>query len=97
MGLGIETSAAVWTLMMAAMMLPSVTPFVSLYIRTFTDRRGTRMFALTVGYLLVWSLAALPAYGLAWLVTGAPGGTLWSRRGWPYSSSPPAASTNSPR
>jgi predicted metal-binding membrane protein len=78
MGLGIGTFVAVWALMMAAMMLPSVTPFASLYTRTFTDYRGRRLLALVLGYLLVWSIAAIPAYGLAWLadrlVSGHPVG-----------------------
>jgi predicted metal-binding membrane protein len=34
MGLGIGSFSAVWALMMAAMMLPSVAPFASLYART---------------------------------------------------------------
>jgi predicted metal-binding membrane protein len=67
MGLGLGAFVAVWSLMMAAMMLPSVTPFVSLYARTFTADRTARTAALAVGYLVVWSAAALPAYGLAWL------------------------------
>jgi predicted metal-binding membrane protein len=67
MGLGLGTFVAVWSLMMAAMMLPSVTPFASLYSRTFTDNRAARTTALAGGYLVVWSIAALPAYGLAWL------------------------------
>jgi predicted metal-binding membrane protein len=50
------------------MMLPSVTPFASLYTRTLTDHRGRRLLAMASGYLLVWTLAAIPAYGLAWLV-----------------------------
>ncbi|HVM64181.1 MAG TPA: DUF2182 domain-containing protein, partial [Acidimicrobiales bacterium] len=39
MGLGLGTFIAVWSLMMAAMMLPSVAPFVSLYARTFNEDR----------------------------------------------------------
>jgi predicted metal-binding membrane protein len=74
MGLGLGTFVAVWSLMMAAMMLPSVTPFASLYSRTFTDNRAARTTALVAGYLLVWSAAALPAYGLAWLADRAVGG-----------------------
>ncbi len=78
MGLGIGTFIAIWALMMAAMMLPSVTPFASLYTRSFTDNRGLRLAALASGYLLVWSLAAIPAYGLAWLadrvLAGHPSG-----------------------
>jgi len=43
MGLGVGSFIAVWALMMAAMMLPSVTPFASLYTRTFGDDRGWRL------------------------------------------------------
>jgi predicted metal-binding membrane protein len=74
MGVGLRTFTAIWALMMAAMMLPSVTPFASLYTRTFTDRRGQRLTVLLAGYLLVWTAAAVPAYGLAWLADQAVGG-----------------------
>jgi predicted metal-binding membrane protein len=67
MGLGIGTFAAVWALMMTAMMLPSVVPFASLYTRTFTEHRGLRLAAFGGGYLAIWSVAAVPAYLLAWL------------------------------
>lgn len=65
MGLGAGSFAAVWALMMAAMMLPSVAPFASLYVRTLEDRRGLRLAGFASGYLIVWILAGLPAYGLA--------------------------------
>jgi predicted metal-binding membrane protein len=68
MGLGIGPFTAVWALMMTAMMLPSVTPFASLYTRRLTEHRGSRLVAFGSGYLLVWSMAAIPAYALAWLV-----------------------------
>jgi predicted metal-binding membrane protein len=78
MGLGIGTFVAIWALMMVAMMLPSVAPFASLYTRSFTHNREVRLAALVSGYLLVWSLAAIPAYGLAWLadqvLAGHPAG-----------------------
>lgn len=67
MGLGLGMFVGVWSLMMAAMMLPSVTPFASLYARTFSDRRAARTTSLAFGYLVVWTVAAVPAYGLAWL------------------------------
>jgi predicted metal-binding membrane protein len=67
MGLGLAAFVAIWTLMMAAMMLPSVTPTASLYVRTFRDNRAVRIAGLVVGYLAVWAAAGLPAYGLAWL------------------------------
>ncbi len=74
MGLGAGSFAAVWALMMAAMMLPSVAPFASLYSRTFTSSRGSRLGAFSSGYLIVWTVAALPAYGLAWLAGRLAGG-----------------------
>jgi predicted metal-binding membrane protein len=67
MGLGVGSFVAVWALMMAAMMLPSVAPFASLYTRSFGDDRGPRLAAFASGYLMAWTVAALPAYGLAWL------------------------------
>ena len=67
MGLGIGSFVAVWMLMMSAMMLPSVAPFASLYMRTFEDRHGLRLAGFASGYLVIWTLAALPAFGLAWL------------------------------
>jgi predicted metal-binding membrane protein len=67
MGLGLVAFVPMWTLMMAAMMLPSVTPVATLYARTFQDRRTARIAGLVAGYLAVWAAAGLPAYGLAWL------------------------------
>ena len=67
MGLGVATFVAVWTLMMAAMMLPSVSPVASLYAKTVPagPSRAARTGALVAGYLLVWAAAGLPGYGLA--------------------------------
>jgi predicted metal-binding membrane protein len=67
MGLGLALFVPIWTLMMAAMMLPSVTPTASLYAKTFRDDRAVRTTGLVVGYLAVWAAAGVPAYGLAWL------------------------------
>jgi predicted metal-binding membrane protein len=67
MGLSLVAFVAVWTLMMAAMMLPSVTPTASLYARTVQGRRAARISGLAAGYLAVWAAAGLPAFGLAWL------------------------------
>jgi predicted metal-binding membrane protein len=65
MGLGVVAFAAVWALMTAAMMLPSVTPFASVYSRTFGARPGARRVTFVAGYLAVWAATALPVYGLA--------------------------------
>jgi predicted metal-binding membrane protein len=55
---------AVWIVMMAAMMLPAVSPTVALYTR-MTRRRGlARPVAFTAGYLVVWGAAGVVAYGL---------------------------------
>jgi predicted metal-binding membrane protein len=73
MGLGLAVFVPVWTLMMAAMMLPSVVPAASRYARGMSGRRTARIAGLTVGYLAVWATAGVPAFGLAWLagwVTG---------------------------
>jgi predicted metal-binding membrane protein len=65
MGLGLAAFVPVWTLMMAAMMLPSVTPTATLYARTMRRNRAARISGLVAGYLAVWAAAGLPAYGLA--------------------------------
>jgi predicted metal-binding membrane protein len=73
MGLGLAAFVPVWTLMMAAMMLPSVAPAASRYARSGSGPRTMRMAGLTVGYLAVWAAAGVPAFALAWLagwVTG---------------------------
>jgi len=67
MGLGLVAFVPVWTLMMAAMMLPSVTPVATLYARTVQGNRTARMAGLVLGYVAVWAAAGLPAFGLAWL------------------------------
>jgi predicted metal-binding membrane protein len=74
MGVGIGEFVAIWALMMAAMMLPSVAPFVSLYARTLKGRRAPRLTSLTAGYLVVWAAAGVPAYGIAWLADRAING-----------------------
>jgi len=54
----------VWIVMMAAMMLPAVSPTVALYSQ-LTRRHGlARPAAFTGGYLVVWTAAGAAAYGL---------------------------------
>ena len=77
MGLGLAAFVPVWTLMMAAMMLPSVTPMAAVYAKTMRRNRTVRTAGLAAGYLAVWAAAGLPAYGLAgaagWLTARHPG------------------------
>jgi predicted metal-binding membrane protein len=65
MGLGFGEFVAMWALMMAAMMLPSVSPFVTSYAKTVTTQRTTRLLSLAVGYLAAWAVAGVVAYALA--------------------------------
>ena len=69
MGLGLAAFIPVWTLMMAAMMLPSVAPVAVLYERTVTDNRVLRLAAFAAGYIVVWGLAGVPAFAIAALLT----------------------------
>lgn len=71
MGLGVVPFAAMWALMMGAMMLPSIVPFALLYVRTFNDGHVWRLCALASGYLTVWILPAFPAYAIAWWIEQA--------------------------
>jgi predicted metal-binding membrane protein len=59
MGFGLWIGA--WTVMMAAMMLPSTSPLVLLY-----GRQSTAMSSalLTTGYVAVWAGVGLAAYGI---------------------------------
>ena len=73
MGLGLAAFVAIWTLMMAAMMLPSVAPTAALYARTVQSRRTVRLAGMVAGYLAVWAVAGLPVYGLAWMTGSLTG------------------------
>ena len=73
MGLGLAAFVAIWTLMMAAMMLPSVAPTAALYARTVQSRRTVRLAGMVAGYLAVWAVTGLPAFGLAWMTGSLTG------------------------
>jgi len=86
MGQGVAGFLVLWTLMMAAMMLPSVSPVVSLY--THALRKGStgwtrvaRSSGLVAGYLVVWAAFGLVGYAAAWgggrLATRVPGVAAW--------------------
>ncbi len=86
MGLGLVGFIAVWTTMMAAMMLPAVAPVGSMYLRAIQARttggaRALRTGALLGGYLAVWAgvgiLAYFAALGAEQLVKEAPSAGRW--------------------
>ncbi len=67
MGMDLLAFIAMWGLMMTAMMLPSAAPFAALYVRGFHSHPLRRTIEFVGGYLLVWTLVGVPAFGLAWL------------------------------
>jgi len=67
MGLGpIESFAAIWVVMMAAMMLPSAIPVVLKFARTAERRRGWQIATgvLAVTYLGVWLVFGMVCYAI---------------------------------
>ena len=66
----------VWVVMMAAMMFPSLAPTTALYARMTRERGLDRALLFTSGYLLVWGIAGLVAYGLFALGRSLFGGNL---------------------
>ena len=68
MGLSAAAFVGMWTLMMAAMMLPSVAPVASMYQRSVRSYRALRLAGFTGGYLLAWAGAGIPAFLLTALV-----------------------------
>lgn len=73
-GLTLPAFMVAWTVMMAAMMLPSIAPVASLYARSISDRRAPRLTLFTGGYLLVWASAGVLAFALgSWLAGLADG------------------------
>jgi predicted metal-binding membrane protein len=55
----------VWIVMMAAMMLPSVSPTVALYARMTKNRSPVEPLVFASGYLLIWTVTGLLAFGVA--------------------------------
>jgi predicted metal-binding membrane protein len=64
MGLGLAAFVPLWTLMTAAMMLPSMAPVAVLYERAVSDHRALRLAAFASGYIIVWGLAGMPAFAI---------------------------------
>lgn len=78
MGLTSAQYVAGWLVMTAAMMLPSLAWFGSIYRREIRRQaagvvRPARIASLTVGYLLVWAATAAGALGLASAIDWAAG------------------------
>jgi predicted metal-binding membrane protein len=61
---GLGWFLGVWVVMMAAMMLPSLSPTVALYSRMTRQRGFDRPLLFSVAYVIVWGAAGLVAYGI---------------------------------
>jgi predicted metal-binding membrane protein len=78
---GLGWFVGIWVTMMAAMMLPSVSPMVLLFARVSRERARKGLAELVpvwlfvAGYLLVWATVGLVAYGLYRAAVSA--GTAW--------------------
>jgi predicted metal-binding membrane protein len=73
---------AVWVVMMAAMMLPSVAPTVALYSRMTRQRSPLLPVVFVGGYLVTWAGAGLVFFALVATVDGVAGDVLaWDRAG----------------
>jgi predicted metal-binding membrane protein len=86
MGRGFAGFLVLWTLMMTAMMLPSVSPVAAMYLRTLQTEpsqavRAVRTGELVVGYLAAWTAYGVIAYALArvsgQLAEGSPDAAPW--------------------
>lgn len=64
MGLGLASFVGMWTLMMAAMMLPAVAPFVSLYAKSVRSELAP-LAAFATGYVVVWAATGVVAFALS--------------------------------
>ena len=70
----------VWATMMAAMMLPSLAPAAAVFAAS-VRRELSRLLLFAGGYLLVWGVAGIGAYGLFWLGQSLLAGSLAWRDG----------------
>jgi predicted metal-binding membrane protein len=70
-----------WLAMMAAMMLPAVSPVVRIYARAAAVGRVAPAAFFVTGYLLVWTAVGVPAYfAWRWLAMPVMDGDVWAAR-----------------
>jgi predicted metal-binding membrane protein len=86
MGLTLLPFLGLWTVMMAAMMLPSVAPVAVLWSRLISGTsvglsRAARLGTFLAGYLLTWALVGAAAFaalsGTGRLLTASPTAAKW--------------------
>ena len=67
MGIAMPSFVVMWTLMVAAMMVPSIIPLASRYLRSIASYRFVGLIGFTAGYVGVWATTGMLAFALAWL------------------------------
>jgi predicted metal-binding membrane protein len=67
MGIAMPSFVVMWTLMVAAMMVPSIIPLASRYLRTIESYRFIGLIGFTAGYVGIWATTGVLAFALAWL------------------------------
>jgi predicted metal-binding membrane protein len=72
---------AVWIVMMAAMMFPSVSPTVALYARMTRQRSPFSPLLFTAGYLAVWSVVGAVVFAAAVAADSSTDVLEWDRAG----------------
>lgn len=76
MGMSLLAFLPFWTLMMAAMMLPALSPICSLHLQALSQRTDdvlallARLGCFLLGYLLIWAASGFPVYALSLLGYG---------------------------
>src|ERR1700730_16565437 len=69
MGLGLGAFIGLWTVMMAAMMLPAVAPVATLYARSASRLRVLILATFATGYLALWALVGVLAFPITSIAT----------------------------
>src|SRR5947209_20489187 len=67
MGIAMPSFVSMWTLMVAAMMVPSIIPLASRYLHTIESSRLIGLIGFTAGYVGIWTISGVLAFALAWL------------------------------
>jgi predicted metal-binding membrane protein len=80
MGMSLLSFIVMWSLMMTAMMLPAVALVASWYAQTIRESRWVRVPLFVGGYLLVWALAGVPAFGMLRIVDHVVGDSAMTMR-----------------
>ena len=87
MGMSPAAYVGMWSVLMAAMMLPSFAPMAAIYDRILAKRthgllRMLRTLSFICGYLVIWSVLGLLAFFCSWLMgillARIPGALPWA-------------------